>query len=224
MKNESLRLSLKYNFVTPLTSMVVTKPTKEKTEVLHKPSESGPPPDHRRSFGMSGAASMPRGTITRSGGGGGGGVSHSEYQSCELNGNIQCNTFSKLSGNKGPFQVNDSVCSQCSKSRHSGCLGRAHEYDARPRKNLGVGWGVQTDDFETCCRHTATCSNTDATPLGPLRLLAPALHATGRPLSVHWPFIIGIPHIPVQPSHEIQATRLTSFFQDRRHRATQFLL
>ncbi|XP_077385743.1 inter-alpha-trypsin inhibitor heavy chain H3-like isoform X2 [Festucalex cinctus] len=43
IRNEILRLSLKYNFVTPLTSMVVTK---EKTEVLHKPSEGGPPPPH----------------------------------------------------------------------------------------------------------------------------------------------------------------------------------
>ncbi|XP_077429931.1 inter-alpha-trypsin inhibitor heavy chain H3 isoform X2 [Vanacampus margaritifer] len=59
MKNETLRLSLKYNFVTPLTSMVVTKPTKEKTEVLHKPSEEGPPP-HRR--GHSGVVALPRGS------------------------------------------------------------------------------------------------------------------------------------------------------------------
>nr|XP_061807310.1 inter-alpha-trypsin inhibitor heavy chain H3-like [Nerophis lumbriciformis] len=44
LKNETLRLSLKYNFVTPLTSMVVTKPTKETTEVLDKPIEGPPPP------------------------------------------------------------------------------------------------------------------------------------------------------------------------------------
>ncbi|XP_077583445.1 inter-alpha-trypsin inhibitor heavy chain H3 isoform X2 [Stigmatopora nigra] len=49
LKNETLMLSLKYNFVTPLTSMVVTKPSKEKTEVLHKPSE-GPPLPEKFSF------------------------------------------------------------------------------------------------------------------------------------------------------------------------------
>ncbi|KAM8757215.1 inter-alpha-trypsin inhibitor heavy chain H3 isoform 2-T2 [Acanthopagrus schlegelii] len=36
---EALRLSLKYNFVTPHTSMVVTKPLGETTDVLHKPKE-----------------------------------------------------------------------------------------------------------------------------------------------------------------------------------------
>ncbi|XP_051271933.1 inter-alpha-trypsin inhibitor heavy chain H3-like isoform X19 [Dicentrarchus labrax] len=39
VKNEALRLSLKYSFVTPLTSMVVTKPQGENTDVLHKPKE-----------------------------------------------------------------------------------------------------------------------------------------------------------------------------------------
>ncbi|XP_059185251.1 inter-alpha-trypsin inhibitor heavy chain H3-like isoform X1 [Centropristis striata] len=39
VKKEILELSLKYNFVTPLTSMVVTKPPGEKTDVLHKPKE-----------------------------------------------------------------------------------------------------------------------------------------------------------------------------------------
>ncbi|XP_047202332.1 inter-alpha-trypsin inhibitor heavy chain H3-like [Girardinichthys multiradiatus] len=39
VKGEALELSLKYNFVTPLTSMVVTKPDGENTEVLHKPKE-----------------------------------------------------------------------------------------------------------------------------------------------------------------------------------------
>ncbi|XP_035518594.1 inter-alpha-trypsin inhibitor heavy chain H3-like isoform X2 [Morone saxatilis] len=39
VKNETLRLSLKYSFVTPLTSMVVTKPQGENTDVLHKPKE-----------------------------------------------------------------------------------------------------------------------------------------------------------------------------------------
>uniref|UniRef100_A0A3Q0R360 Inter-alpha-trypsin inhibitor heavy chain 3 n=1 Tax=Amphilophus citrinellus TaxID=61819 RepID=A0A3Q0R360_AMPCI len=37
VKKEALELSLKYNFVTPLTSMVVTKPPGENTDVLHKP-------------------------------------------------------------------------------------------------------------------------------------------------------------------------------------------
>ncbi|KAM4740159.1 inter-alpha-trypsin inhibitor heavy chain H3-like [Anableps anableps] len=36
---EALELSLKYNFVTPLTSMVVTKPQGEKSDVLNKPKE-----------------------------------------------------------------------------------------------------------------------------------------------------------------------------------------
>ncbi|KAM9859341.1 inter-alpha-trypsin inhibitor heavy chain H3-like [Aulostomus maculatus] len=39
VKNEALELSLKYSFVTPLTSMVVTKPQGEGTEVLSKPKE-----------------------------------------------------------------------------------------------------------------------------------------------------------------------------------------
>lgn len=39
VKKEAMRLSLKYNFVTPHTSMVVTKPTGENTDVLHKPKE-----------------------------------------------------------------------------------------------------------------------------------------------------------------------------------------
>uniref|UniRef100_A0A3Q2ZJY5 Inter-alpha-trypsin inhibitor heavy chain H3-like n=1 Tax=Kryptolebias marmoratus TaxID=37003 RepID=A0A3Q2ZJY5_KRYMA len=41
VKKEVLELSLKYSFVTPLTSMVVTKPEGEKTQVLHKPKEGG---------------------------------------------------------------------------------------------------------------------------------------------------------------------------------------
>ncbi|XP_033482341.1 inter-alpha-trypsin inhibitor heavy chain H3-like isoform X3 [Epinephelus lanceolatus] len=40
VKKEALELSLKYSFVTPLTSMVVTKPQGETTDVLHKPKES----------------------------------------------------------------------------------------------------------------------------------------------------------------------------------------
>eukprot|EP00066_Takifugu_rubripes_P022898 XP_011612164.1 PREDICTED: inter-alpha-trypsin inhibitor heavy chain H4-like isoform X1 [Takifugu rubripes] len=41
-KNEALKLSLRYGFVTPLTSMVVTKPQGEDADVLDKPKE-GPP-------------------------------------------------------------------------------------------------------------------------------------------------------------------------------------
>lgn len=43
MKKEALELSLKYSFVTPLTSMVVTKPPGENTDVLHKPKEGEAP-------------------------------------------------------------------------------------------------------------------------------------------------------------------------------------
>ncbi|KAM6927216.1 inter-alpha-trypsin inhibitor heavy chain H3-like [Xenentodon cancila] len=39
VREEALELSLKYSFVTPLTSMVVTKPQGENSEVLHKPKE-----------------------------------------------------------------------------------------------------------------------------------------------------------------------------------------
>lgn len=39
VRKEALELSLKYSFVTPLTSIVVTKPPGENTEVLHKPKE-----------------------------------------------------------------------------------------------------------------------------------------------------------------------------------------
>ncbi|XP_023180293.1 inter-alpha-trypsin inhibitor heavy chain H3-like isoform X2 [Xiphophorus maculatus] len=41
VKNDTLKLSLKYSFVTPLTSMVVTKPQGEDMDVLHKPKEGG---------------------------------------------------------------------------------------------------------------------------------------------------------------------------------------
>ncbi|CAG06890.1 unnamed protein product [Tetraodon nigroviridis] len=41
-KNEALKLSLRYGFVTPLTSMVVTKPQGESTDVLDKPKEGSP--------------------------------------------------------------------------------------------------------------------------------------------------------------------------------------
>ncbi|XP_033994595.1 inter-alpha-trypsin inhibitor heavy chain H3-like isoform X8 [Trematomus bernacchii] len=43
VKREALELSLKYSFVTPLTSMVVTKPEGGDTEVLHKPKEGEAP-------------------------------------------------------------------------------------------------------------------------------------------------------------------------------------
>ncbi|XP_030632211.1 inter-alpha-trypsin inhibitor heavy chain H3 [Chanos chanos] len=39
VRKEALDLSLKYNFVTPLTSMVVTKPQEEDIQVAHKPKE-----------------------------------------------------------------------------------------------------------------------------------------------------------------------------------------
>ncbi|XP_072238214.1 inter-alpha-trypsin inhibitor heavy chain H4-like isoform X2 [Leuresthes tenuis] len=45
VKKEALELSLKYSFVTPLTSMVVTKPQGESTDVLHKPKEGETPND-----------------------------------------------------------------------------------------------------------------------------------------------------------------------------------
>uniref|UniRef100_A0A3Q4GIU7 Inter-alpha-trypsin inhibitor heavy chain 3 n=1 Tax=Neolamprologus brichardi TaxID=32507 RepID=A0A3Q4GIU7_NEOBR len=48
MKKEALELSLRYSFVTPLTSMVVTKPPGENTDVLHKPKEGETP--QRRHF------------------------------------------------------------------------------------------------------------------------------------------------------------------------------
>lgn len=50
VEKEALRLSLKYSFVTPLTSMVVTKPQGENTDVLHKPKE-GEKPDPVRPRG-----------------------------------------------------------------------------------------------------------------------------------------------------------------------------
>uniref|UniRef100_A0A673FJF1 Inter-alpha-trypsin inhibitor heavy chain H3-like n=1 Tax=Sinocyclocheilus rhinocerous TaxID=307959 RepID=A0A673FJF1_9TELE len=43
-KEEALQLSLKYQFVTPLTSMVVTKPQEGEVEVADKPKEGGEPP------------------------------------------------------------------------------------------------------------------------------------------------------------------------------------
>ncbi|KAK2821164.1 hypothetical protein Q7C36_020507 [Tachysurus vachellii] len=48
-KKKALDLSLKYEFVTPLTSMVVTKPQEEETQVAHKPKEGAETPttNHR---------------------------------------------------------------------------------------------------------------------------------------------------------------------------------
>uniref|UniRef100_A0A671L720 Inter-alpha-trypsin inhibitor heavy chain H3-like n=1 Tax=Sinocyclocheilus anshuiensis TaxID=1608454 RepID=A0A671L720_9TELE len=43
-KKEALKLSLKYQFVTPLTSMVVTKPQEGEVEVADKPKEGEAPP------------------------------------------------------------------------------------------------------------------------------------------------------------------------------------
>uniref|UniRef100_A0A672QQ69 Inter-alpha-trypsin inhibitor heavy chain H3-like n=1 Tax=Sinocyclocheilus grahami TaxID=75366 RepID=A0A672QQ69_SINGR len=43
-KEEALQLSLKYQFVTPLTSMVVTKPQEGEVEVADKPKEGEAPP------------------------------------------------------------------------------------------------------------------------------------------------------------------------------------
>ncbi|KTF73128.1 hypothetical protein cypCar_00048219, partial [Cyprinus carpio] len=43
-KKEALKLSLKYQFVTPLTSMVVTKPQEGDVEVADKPKEGEAPP------------------------------------------------------------------------------------------------------------------------------------------------------------------------------------
>ncbi|XP_048029070.1 inter-alpha-trypsin inhibitor heavy chain H3-like [Megalobrama amblycephala] len=42
-KNKALELSLKYKFVTPLTSMVVTKPQDQQIQVVHKPKEGEKP-------------------------------------------------------------------------------------------------------------------------------------------------------------------------------------
>ncbi|KAF5893106.1 inter-alpha-trypsin inhibitor heavy chain H3-like isoform X1, partial [Clarias magur] len=43
-RKKALDLSLKYEFVTPLTSMVVTKPQENETQVAHKPKEGEKPP------------------------------------------------------------------------------------------------------------------------------------------------------------------------------------
>ncbi|KAF4093542.1 hypothetical protein AMELA_G00003060 [Ameiurus melas] len=46
-RKKALDLSLKYEFVTPLTSMVVTKPQEDETQVAHKPKEGAEPPIHK---------------------------------------------------------------------------------------------------------------------------------------------------------------------------------
>ncbi|XP_047195372.1 inter-alpha-trypsin inhibitor heavy chain H3-like [Hippoglossus stenolepis] len=52
VKEVALELSLKYSFVTPLTSMVVTKPPGESTDVLHKPKEGGTHTNPQRGSGL----------------------------------------------------------------------------------------------------------------------------------------------------------------------------
>ncbi|KAB5536784.1 hypothetical protein PHYPO_G00111320 [Pangasianodon hypophthalmus] len=49
-RKKALDLSLKYEFVTPLTSMVVTKPQEEETQVAHKPKEGMRPPKRHHSM------------------------------------------------------------------------------------------------------------------------------------------------------------------------------
>ncbi|XP_029683219.1 inter-alpha-trypsin inhibitor heavy chain H4-like isoform X2 [Takifugu rubripes] len=76
-KNEALKLSLRYGFVTPLTSMVVTKPQGEDADVLDKPKE-GPGfdrgiPGHAAIPGFPGLAHHP---VIPAGAGFGGGVHH----------------------------------------------------------------------------------------------------------------------------------------------------
>ena len=51
-----LELSLKYRFVTPHTSMVVTKPPGENTQVLNKPKEGEKPPLRRMGISRGGQA------------------------------------------------------------------------------------------------------------------------------------------------------------------------
>ncbi|XP_020339414.2 inter-alpha-trypsin inhibitor heavy chain H3 isoform X2 [Oncorhynchus kisutch] len=54
VKKEALDLCLKYGFVTPLTSMVVTKPQGETSQVAHKPKEGEKPSGSRQGFSGSG--------------------------------------------------------------------------------------------------------------------------------------------------------------------------
>ncbi|XP_047440206.1 inter-alpha-trypsin inhibitor heavy chain H3-like [Mugil cephalus] len=62
VKTRALELSLNYSFVTPLTSMVVTKPPGESTDVLNKPKEGGPAIPEGR-FGSRGTTSRSSGRI-----------------------------------------------------------------------------------------------------------------------------------------------------------------
>uniref|UniRef100_A0A8C2BLS8 Zgc:112265 n=1 Tax=Cyprinus carpio TaxID=7962 RepID=A0A8C2BLS8_CYPCA len=56
-KKEALKLSLKYQFVTPLTSMVVTKPQEGEVEVADKPKEGEEPSRHQAlAYGGGGVA------------------------------------------------------------------------------------------------------------------------------------------------------------------------
>uniref|UniRef100_A0AAZ3PS88 Inter-alpha-trypsin inhibitor heavy chain H3-like n=1 Tax=Oncorhynchus tshawytscha TaxID=74940 RepID=A0AAZ3PS88_ONCTS len=78
VKKEALDLCLKYGFVTPLTSMVVTKPQGETSQVAHKPKEGEKPSGSRQGFSgsgfqfMSGEAGYPGGRGGGVGGAGGG--------------------------------------------------------------------------------------------------------------------------------------------------------
>ncbi|XP_060713644.1 inter-alpha-trypsin inhibitor heavy chain H3-like isoform X2 [Tachysurus vachellii] len=54
-KKKALDLSLKYEFVTPLTSMVVTKPQEEETQVAHKPKEGAETPKRQSSRRLTGS-------------------------------------------------------------------------------------------------------------------------------------------------------------------------
>ncbi|XP_041944215.1 inter-alpha-trypsin inhibitor heavy chain H3-like isoform X1 [Alosa sapidissima] len=61
VKKEALDLSLKYSFVTPLTSMVVTKPEGEDSQVANKPKEGEkPPPQFPFIMGPPGPPGPPR--------------------------------------------------------------------------------------------------------------------------------------------------------------------
>ncbi|KAM9525317.1 inter-alpha-trypsin inhibitor heavy chain H3-like [Salvelinus alpinus] len=80
VKKEALDLCLKYGFVTPLTSMVVTKPQGETSQVAHKPKEGEKPSGTRQGFSgwsfqlMSGQAGYPGQAQAMGGRRGGGGV------------------------------------------------------------------------------------------------------------------------------------------------------
>nr|XP_023652437.1 inter-alpha-trypsin inhibitor heavy chain H4 [Paramormyrops kingsleyae] len=60
LRKQALDLSVKYSFVTPLTSMVVTKPEGEDSQVLHKPKEGKPEHRGTQAFpALIGAAGLP---------------------------------------------------------------------------------------------------------------------------------------------------------------------